>query len=248
LVDLYCASYPAARAAAPLDIDDTSTWSTAHSSYRSGTVTMASATSCRSTLRHRERPAGGDAFTDRQDAIGQRVRPPCSPLDPTHPSPLPKARITLRGDGHYARPEPMAWCEANGVDYIFGLPGNPALHGDSVIVQEDDACATARVLHGLVVELHHYTETRYAARSWGVAERRVVAGIEASSLSLDVRFVVDSLADGSAERIYDTLHCAHGQAENLIKLNKTQLNVTGPLAALPKPIKCCSSSTPPLTG
>ena len=34
-----------------------------------------------------------------------------------------KTRITFRGDGHYARPEAMAWCEENGVDYIFGLPG-----------------------------------------------------------------------------------------------------------------------------
>ena len=74
-----------------------------------------------------------------------------------------------------------------------------------------------------LVELRRYTETRYAARSWGVAERRVVARIEASSLGLDVRFVVTSLADGSAERIYDTLYCARGQAENLIKLHKTQL-------------------------
>src|SRR5664279_3966196 len=32
-------------------------------------------------------------------------------------------RITFRGDGHYARPEAMAWCENNGIDYIFGLSG-----------------------------------------------------------------------------------------------------------------------------
>jgi hypothetical protein len=34
-----------------------------------------------------------------------------------------KTRITFRGDGHYARPEAMTWCENNGIDYIFGLPG-----------------------------------------------------------------------------------------------------------------------------
>ncbi|MGY3698793.1 hypothetical protein ACVIGA_008935 [Bradyrhizobium sp. USDA 3240] len=32
-------------------------------------------------------------------------------------------RITFRGDGRYARPEAMAWCETNGIDYIFGLSG-----------------------------------------------------------------------------------------------------------------------------
>lgn len=51
----------------------------------------------------------------------------------------------------------------------------------------------------------------------------MAARIEASSLGLDIRFVVTSLADGSAERIYDALYCARGQAENPIELHKTQL-------------------------
>jgi hypothetical protein len=36
-------------------------------------------------------------------------------------------RITIRGDGHYGRTEVMTWCESNGIDYIFGLPGNVVL-------------------------------------------------------------------------------------------------------------------------
>jgi len=35
--------------------------------------------------------------------------------------------------------------------------------------------------------------------------------------------VVTSLTHGSAEWLYDTLYCARGQAENLIKLHKGQL-------------------------
>jgi hypothetical protein len=54
-------------------------------------------------------------------------------------------------------------------------------------------------------------------------ERRTVARIEATKLGLDIRFVVTSLDVGSAEWIYDSLYCARGQAENLIKLHKTQL-------------------------
>jgi hypothetical protein len=42
-------------------------------------------------------------------------------------------------------------------------------------------------------------------------------------LGLDIRFVVTSLDIGSAEWIYDSLYCARGQAENLIKRHKTQL-------------------------
>ena len=39
----------------------------------------------------------------------------------------PKTRITFWGDWHYARPEAMEWCERNGVDYVFGLPGTKPL-------------------------------------------------------------------------------------------------------------------------
>ena len=43
--------------------------------------------------------------------------------------PWARTRLTVRGDSHYGRAEAMAWCEANGVDYIFGLAGRAALHG-----------------------------------------------------------------------------------------------------------------------
>ncbi|WP_338028993.1 transposase [Bradyrhizobium septentrionale] len=62
----------------------------------------------------------------------------------------------------------------------------------------------------------------HKAKSWD-RERRTVARIEATMLGLDIRFVVTSLDVGSAEWIYDSLYCARGQAENLIKLHKTQL-------------------------
>jgi Transposase DDE domain group 1 len=70
--------------------------------------------------------------------------------------------------------------------------------------------------------LRGYTETRHKAKSWD-RERRAVARIEATTLGLDIRFVVTNLDVGSAEWIYDSLYCARGQAENLIKLHKTQL-------------------------
>ena len=33
----------------------------------------------------------------------------------------PKTEILLRADSHYACPEVLDWCEANGIDYILGL-------------------------------------------------------------------------------------------------------------------------------
>src|ERR1700674_1935864 len=49
------------------------------------------------------------------------------------------------------------------------------------------------------------------------------ARIGATPKGLDIRFVVTSLETGSAEYLYETLYCARGQAENLIKLHKAQL-------------------------
>jgi hypothetical protein len=104
---------------------------------------------------------------------------------------------------------------------VFGLPTNAALRADPVIVTASDACAAKRAEEGRVV-LRSYAETRYGATSWD-CQRRVVARIEASTLSMGIRYVVTSLTEGSAEHIYDTLYCARRQAENLIKLHKTQM-------------------------
>ncbi len=131
----------------------------------------------------------------------------------------PSTRIMLRGDGHYGRPEVMEWCEENGVDYVFGLSGNRVLQ--RLVDEAADDIRTRRALERKPM-LRGFAETPYAAKSWKV-ERRTCARIEASTLGLDIRFVVTNLADGSAERIYDVIYCARGQVENLIKMHKSQL-------------------------
>src|ERR1700712_5611189 len=113
----------------------------------------------------------------------------------------------------------MAWCEANGVDYIFGLPGNAVL---SRLLEEAADDVRVRRAEAQAPVLRRYAEIRYGAKSWG-CQRRVAARIEATTLGLDIRCVVTNLGIGSAEWLYDTLYCARGQAENLIKLHKSQL-------------------------
>jgi len=41
----------------------------------------------------------------------------------------PRVKILLRADSGVARDELMAWCETNGVDYVFGLARNQRLVG-----------------------------------------------------------------------------------------------------------------------
>jgi Transposase DDE domain group 1 len=48
--------------------------------------------------------------------------------------------------------------------------------------------------------LRGYAETMYRAKSWS-KPRRACARIEATSLGLDIRYVVTSLAAGSAEHV-----------------------------------------------
>ena len=131
----------------------------------------------------------------------------------------PKTRLTIRGDGRYGRPEVMAWCEDNAVDYIFGLPGNAVL---SRLLEEAADDVRVRRAETQAPVLRRYAEVRYGAKSWG-CQRRVSARIEASTMGLDIRCVVTNLETGSAEWLYDTVYCARGQAENLIKLHKAQL-------------------------
>ena len=130
-----------------------------------------------------------------------------------------RTRILFRGDGHYARPEAMTWCEDNDVDYVFGLPGTKPL--SKKVDESADAVRTERALADKDV-VRGYAETRHRAGSWS-SERRAVARIEATRLGLDIRFIVTNLDLGSAEWLYESLYCARGQAENLIKLHKTQL-------------------------
>jgi hypothetical protein len=132
----------------------------------------------------------------------------------------PKTRILFRGDGHYARPEAMTWCENNAVDYVFGLPGTKPL--SKKVDDTADAVRTERAV-GDKTQVRGWAETRHRANSWD-KERRAVARIEATRLGLDIRFIVTNLDHGSAEWLYESLYCARGQAENLIKLHKSQLS------------------------
>ena len=131
----------------------------------------------------------------------------------------PATRLTIRGDGHYGRPEMMDFCEKHGLDYLFGVTGTKALA--TKVEDVADPIRVERAQTGAAA-VRGFAETRHAAKSWK-KQRRVVARIEATPLGLDIRYVVTSLQTSSPEDIYARLYCARGQAENLIKLHKAQL-------------------------
>ncbi len=112
----------------------------------------------------------------------------------------------------------MAWCEENAAGFIFGLAGNAVLDG---LCREaaDDLCV--RHAEAGAEKLRNFTTLEYRAKSWD-KPRKVVARMEASAQGLDIRYAVTSLP-GTAQYLYETVYCARGQAENLIKLHKAQL-------------------------
>ena len=220
MVDIYCASYPRPPGAVTLDIDDTVdavhghqqlSLFNAHYDERCflpiHVYDTATSRPVAFLLRPGKTPSGEEIRHHLRRLI-RRIR--------QH---WPRTRITIRGDSHYGRPEVMAWCEANGVDYILGLAGNNIVRR-LFDAAADDVCV--RRAEAQAPTLRRYGETRYGAKSWGCT-RRVAARIEASTMGLDIRYVVTNLKVGSAEWLYDTLYCERGQAENLIKLHKSQL-------------------------
>jgi hypothetical protein len=207
MVDLYCASYATPPAAVTLDIDDTVdvvhghqqlSLFNAHYDARCflpiHVYDTATSRPVAALLRPGKTPSGREVRGHLRRLVRQIRRP------------WPATRLTIRGDGHYGRPEVMTWCEDNGIDYVFGLPGNTVLRA-AVDAAADDV--RVRRAEAQVPVLRRYDETRYQAKSWS-KDRRVAARIEASTLGLDIRFVVTSLASGSAEWLYDTLYCARG--------------------------------------
>ena len=220
LVDVWCASYDRPPASVTLDIDDTPDVVHGHQQLslfnahydercflpihvydtaRSRPVTV--------ILRPGKTPSGVEVRGHLRRLV-RRIR--------RH---WPMTRITIRGDSHYGRPEVMDWCEANQVQFVFGLAGTKPL-----LDRLEGLADTLRTTRALADQdaVRGYAERPYQAQSWA-RERRVCARLEATRRGLDIRFVVTSLTQGSAEWIYDGLYCARGQAENLIKRHKTQL-------------------------
>ena len=128
----------------------------------------------------------------------------------------PAVRIVLRGDSGFCREELMAWCEDNGVHYVFGMARNVRLEKivaealEQARQQFERTQQPARVF----VEFEHQT----VSGTWS-RRRRVVAKAEHIDGKSNPRFVVTSLTAEAwaAQPLYEDLYCARGDMENRIK-------------------------------
>ena len=134
----------------------------------------------------------------------------------------PHVRIILRADSGFARDDLMAWCEANDVDFLFGLAKNTRLVG-AIKRQLGRACLASRRTGRAA---RRFTELKNWDTVDGWAKpRRVIAKAEWTEGRANPRFLVTSLhwTHGDARKLYEDIYCARGEMENRIKECQTDL-------------------------
>jgi hypothetical protein len=127
----------------------------------------------------------------------------------------PRVRVLLRADSGFAREALMAWCEANRVDFVFGLARNARLVEEIFIGlawAEEEAIRTGQ-------SARRFRDFRWSTlESWS-RRRRVVGKAEWTRGEANPRFIVPSLTprECGARTLYERIYCARGGMENRIK-------------------------------
>ena len=126
----------------------------------------------------------------------------------------PKVNIVLRADSGFCNDELMAWCEANKVDYVFGLARNS--RPETALVDELAEAKRRHLASGAPVRV--FRDFRYQTFDSWSRERRVVGKAEHNKDGANPRFVVTSFKRTrfDARALYEDLYCARGEAENRI--------------------------------
>ena len=127
----------------------------------------------------------------------------------------PRVRILLRGDSGFAREALMAWCEANRVDYLFGLARNERL--EEAIKAELLIAAVESVRTGKSARC--FKDFMWSTLDSWSCHQRVIGKAEVTGGEANPRFVVTSLkpAEVGGQYLYERIYCARGEMENRIK-------------------------------
>jgi len=133
----------------------------------------------------------------------------------------PRVKIVLRADSGFAREELMAWCEANRVDYVFGLARNSRLVEELAI----DLARVEAECQATGKPARRFKEFFYATLDSWSRRRRVIGKAEHLPKGANPRFVVTSLKRKAidAKALYERVYCARGEAENRIKEQQLDL-------------------------
>ena len=127
----------------------------------------------------------------------------------------PRVRILLRGGSGFTREAPMAWCEANRVDCVFGLARNDRL--ERAIIPELITATIESIRTGRTTRC--FKDFSHATLDSWSRDRRVIGKAEVTGGKANPRFVVTSLerSEAGARHLCETIYCARGDMENRIK-------------------------------
>ena len=127
----------------------------------------------------------------------------------------PRVRIILRADSGFARDTLMDWCEANTVDYVFGLARNQRLES-TIAPALQEACLACRK-SGEPTRV--FRDFLWSTKDSWTRRRRVIAKAEWTLKGSNPRFIVTSLKPDQwqAQALYQDLYCARGDMDNRIK-------------------------------
>ncbi len=218
-IDVFLASYKKAPEAIILDIDDTpdethgnqqlSLFNAYHDSYcfmplhiyegKSGELIT--------TILRAGKPPSGKEIVMILKRIIRKIR-----------AAWPSVGIIIRGDSHYGCPEVFDFCNEHNLFFVQGLTGRAPMYRKVKATIEK-----AKELYykkGQPIKL--FTEFKYQAASWRSAQR-VICKVEYNAHGLNVRFIVTNLVNSRISMIYNTIYCARGAMELMIKEHKNHL-------------------------
>jgi hypothetical protein len=123
--------------------------------------------------------------------------------------------ILVRADSGFARERLMAWCEANGIDFVFGLPRNARLAKEIKWHMERAKAESRRTGQ----PARCFKDFQYTTRKSWSRRRRVIGKAEWTQAEANPRFIVTSLGRAEVEgrHLYEKIYCARGDMENRIK-------------------------------
>ena len=122
----------------------------------------------------------------------------------------PRTRILIRADSHYCCPEVIDFCQANDLDFIFGVAPTSTLRRH---VEALEASTAARYEAGTktgpgTAKCRRFKEFLDCAESW--------SRVEVGDQGADTRFIATNLKGGRAKTLYEKIYCRRGAAENHI--------------------------------
>ncbi|RQV98897.1 IS1380 family transposase [bacterium] len=218
-IDTFIVSYKKTPQAIILDLDDTPDFTYGHqqlsffNAYHGGHCFMplhiyegTSGKLITTILRTGKRPSGKEIVMILKRIV-RRIR-----------QAWPNVGILIRADSHYGSPEVFDFCESNNLKFVLGLIGQAPM------LRKVEALAVkAREFYlesGQPVKL--FTEFRYQAGSWN-SPQRVICKVEYNDQGSNIRFIITNLNAAKIRMIYDTIYCARGAMELMIKEHKNGL-------------------------